>query len=54
MQTLFRDPELKDVAKSRDFSKIAMHPKFVQLAKDPGLEAPTQDQSTGFSGLMRD
>ncbi len=39
VQELFRDPEFKDVAKSRDFSQIATHPKFAALMKDPELSS---------------
>lgn len=37
VQELFRDPEFKDVAKSRDFAKISSHPKFLEMARDPEL-----------------
>ncbi len=39
IQELFKDPEFKDVAKSRDFSQIATHPKFAALMKDPELSS---------------
>jgi hypothetical protein len=35
VQQLFRDPEFKTVASSRDFSKIVSHPKFMAMAQDP-------------------
>ena len=37
VQQLFRDPEFKEVAKSRDFAKISVHPKFMELGRDPEL-----------------
>ena len=36
-QELFRDPEFKEVAQSRDFARIMAHPKFMELARDPEL-----------------
>ncbi len=39
IQELFKDPEFKDIAKSRDFSQIATHPKFATLMKDPELSS---------------
>lgn len=39
IQELFKDPEFKDIAKSRDFSQIATHPKFAALMKDPELSS---------------
>ena len=36
-QELFRDPEFKEVAQSRDFARITAHPKFMELARDPEL-----------------
>ena len=39
VQQLFRDPEFKEVAKSRDFAKISAHPKFMELGRDPELAA---------------
>jgi len=35
IQELFKDPEFREVAKTRDFSKIGMHPKFSTALKDP-------------------
>ena len=37
VQELFRDPEFKLVAGTRDFSKIMEHPKFMELGRDPEL-----------------
>ncbi len=37
VQELFKDPEFKEVASARDFSKIMAHPKFTELMKDPEL-----------------
>ena len=37
VQELFRDAEFKEVAKTRDFSKIAGHPKFMALSQDSEL-----------------
>ena len=39
VQQLFCDPEFKEVAKARDFSRIAAHPKFMALSQDPELAA---------------
>ncbi len=35
VQTLFNDPEFKEVAQSRDFGKILAHPKFAAVTRDP-------------------
>lgn len=35
VQALFNDPEFKEVAKTRDFTKITTHPKFSTLMRDP-------------------
>ncbi len=35
----FQKVEFKDIAKSRDFSQIATHPKFAALMKDPELSS---------------
>lgn len=37
VQTLFRDPEFKQVAQTQDFMKIVSHPKFMELMRDPEL-----------------
>ena len=37
VQQLFKDPEFKDVAKTRDFAKITAHPKFMEMARDPDV-----------------
>ncbi|MBI4353458.1 MAG: hypothetical protein HY593_06015 [Candidatus Omnitrophica bacterium] len=37
MQELFKDPEFKEVAKTRDFAKIMGHPRFTSLMRDPEL-----------------
>ena len=37
VRELFRDPEFKAVAATRDFSRIATHEKFKQLTRDPAL-----------------
>lgn len=37
VQDLFKDPEFKVIAKTKDFSKIVAHPKFAALMKDPEL-----------------
>ena len=39
IQELFRDPEFRDVAKTRDFTKILAHPKFAAALRDPELSA---------------
>ncbi len=39
IQELLKDPEFKDIAKSRDFTQIATHPKFATLMKDPELSS---------------
>ncbi len=35
VQELFKDPEFKEVTKSKDMMKIVQHPKFMALAQDP-------------------
>ena len=37
VQEVFKDPEFKEIAKTRDFSKILSHPKFAELMRDPEL-----------------
>ena len=39
VQELFRDPEFKEIAKTRDFAKIVASPKFMALMKDPELSS---------------
>ena len=39
VQEVFRDPEFKELAKSRDFAKILSNPKFSELMRDPELAA---------------
>lgn len=39
VQELFKDPEFKEVAKTRDFGKILASSKFMGLMRDPELAA---------------
>ncbi len=39
VQELFRDPEFRETAKSKDFQKITAHPRFSTLVRDPELSA---------------
>ena len=50
-QELFRDPEFKEVAKSRDLSKILSHPKFIPLMRDPELSSLIA--KIGSSGVLQ-
>ena len=38
-QELFKDPEFKDVAKTRDFAVILANPSFASLMRDPEIAA---------------
>lgn len=37
VQELFRDPEFKEVAKTRDLARILSHPKCAEIMRDPDL-----------------
>ena len=37
IQELFKDPEFKEAAKTKDFSKILAHPKLSRLMRDPEI-----------------
>jgi len=37
IQALFQDPEFKEVAKTRDFSRILAHARFAELMRDPEI-----------------
>jgi hypothetical protein len=50
-QELFRDPEFKEVAKTRDLPKILAHPKFAPLMKDPELAGLIA--KIGASGVLQ-
>ena len=39
VQEVFKDPEFKEIAKSRDLTKILSHPKFAVVMQDPELAA---------------
>ena len=39
VQALFKDDEFKELAKTKDFSKITSHPKLLNLMHDPELAA---------------
>ena len=39
VQALFKDAEFKEVAQTKDFSKILAHAKFAALTRDPEVAA---------------